>query len=271
MLQRLSEGTMANDRPKLGLSGPQIIGGALAAASAAVAASWLGVAGTVLGAVVVSLVASIGSALYTHSLERSHRVIRESLPVSPILPTRGVAGGEAATAVLPVVATPAADDEGSPESSGQPAARPVGSVSWRTVGVSALASLALAAAVLTGFETFVGKPASSITGAGDDGGTTVSQLVGNGSDSSDQSDPVAPTDTDPTTSEGDSSSSPSGATQHGQPSQTTGGSTSHPHGSTPTTEPTEPSDSTGTPPTDDPSTPNEDGSATTPTAPAPTD
>ncbi len=195
---------MANDRPKLGLSGPQIIGGALAAASAAVAASWLGVAGTVLGAVVVSLVASIGSALYTHSLERSRHVIRESLPVSPILPTRGAAGGaaggEAATAVLPLVATPAADDEGSPESSGQPAARPVGSVSWRTVGVSALASLALAAAVLTGFETFVGKPASSITGAGDGGGTTVSQLVGNGSNSSDQSDPVAPTDTDPTTS-----------------------------------------------------------------------
>ena len=266
---------MANDRPKLGLSGPQIIGGALAAASAAVAASWLGVAGTVLGAVVVSLVASIGSALYTHSLERSRRVIRESLPVSPILPTRGAAGGaaggEAATAVLPVVATPAADDEDPPESNGEPAARPVGSVSWRTVGVSALASLALAAAVLTGFETFVGKPASSITGAGDGGGTTVSQLVGNGSNSSDHSDPVAPTDTDPTTSEGGSSSSPSGATQQGQPSQTTGGSTSDPHGSTPTTEPTEPNDSTGTPPTDDPSTPTEDGSATTPTAPAPTE
>ena len=262
---------MANDRPKLGLSGPQIIGGALAAASAAVAASWLGVAGTVLGAVVVSLVASIGSALYTHSLERSRRVIRESLPVSPILPARGAAGGEAATAVLPVVATPAADDEAPPESSGEPAARPAGSVSWRTVGVSALASLALAAAVLTGFETFVGKPASSIIGAGDGGGTTVSQLVGNDSNSSDQSDPVAPTDADPTTSEGGSSSSPSGATQQGQPSQTTGGSTSDPHGSTPTTEPTEPSDSTGTPPTDDPSTPSEDGSATTPTAPAPTD
>ena len=137
---------MANDRPKLGLSGPQIIGGALAAASAAVAASWLGVAGTVLGAVVVSLVASIGSALYTHSLERSRRAIRESLPVSPILPARAAAGGEAATAVLPVVATPDTHDEAEPESSGEPTARPAGSVSWRTVGVSALASLALAAA-----------------------------------------------------------------------------------------------------------------------------
>ena len=262
---------MANDRPKLGLSAPQIIGGALAAASAAVAASWLGVAGTVLGAVVVSLVASIGSALYTHSLERSRHVIRESLPVSPILPARGAAGGEPATAVLPAVATPA-DDEASPESSGERAARPARSVSWRTVGVSALASLALAAAVLTGFETFVGKPASSITGAGDGGGTTVSQLVGNDSSSSDQSDPVAPpTDADPTTSEGGSSSSPSGVSQQGQPSQTTGGSTSDPHGSTPTTEPTEPSGSTGTPTGDDPSTPSEDGSATTPTAPVPTD
>src|SRR5262249_27727682 len=59
------EGSMANDRSRLELSAPQVLGGALAAASAAVASSWLGVAGTVLGAVVVSLVASVGTALYS--------------------------------------------------------------------------------------------------------------------------------------------------------------------------------------------------------------
>ena len=46
------------------LSVPQLLAGALAAASAAVAASWLGVAGTVLGAVVASVVVSVSSALY---------------------------------------------------------------------------------------------------------------------------------------------------------------------------------------------------------------
>ena len=176
---------MANDRPKLELSGPQIIGGALAAASAAVAASWLGVAGTVLGAVIVSLVASIGSALYTHSLERSSSrdprvAARQSRSGRFADARRGGRRSRDRGAA-------ARRDTGCrrrrpPESSGAARRAPA---SGRSRGapsrVSALASLALAAAVLTGFETFVGKPASSITGAGDDGGTTVSQLVGNGS------------------------------------------------------------------------------------------
>ena len=45
---------------------------ALAAASAAIASSWLGVAGTVISAAVVSVVASIGSVIYTRPIERSH-------------------------------------------------------------------------------------------------------------------------------------------------------------------------------------------------------
>jgi len=258
---------MANDRPRLELSAPQILGGALAAASAAVASSWLGVAGTVLGAVIVSLVVSVGSALYTHSLERSSRVIRETLPVSPILPARtSTARQTAATAVLPAVATPAADDAVVADATTrEPSSRRGGSVSWRTVGVSALASLALAAAVLTGFETFVGKPASSIIGAGNDGGTTVSRLVGD--DSSDSgspqhSDPVAPTDTGTTTPEGGSGTSQGVAAQQGQPSQTP-----DPLGSTdaPAT-PTEPTD-TGSTPTDTGGTPAQAG----PTDATPTD
>ena len=67
--------------PRLELSLPKIVAGALAAASAAVASSWLGVAGTVFGAVVVSVVATVGTALYTHSLERSRYAIQETIPV----------------------------------------------------------------------------------------------------------------------------------------------------------------------------------------------
>ena len=95
---------MSHDRPTIQLSGPQILAGALAAASAAVVSSWMGVAGTVLGAVVVSLVASIGAALYTPSLERSTQKLRETLPVIPVKPVRSAE--ERPTAVLTSVDSP---------------------------------------------------------------------------------------------------------------------------------------------------------------------
>ncbi len=172
---------MSDDRRKLELSPAQILGGALAAASAAVASSWLGLAGTVIGAVVVSLVASIGGAVYTHSLQRSTTVIRQTLPVVPMRSLRsGQAEVSAATAVLPAV-SPTAEPEATPAYTRRPSRR---GVVWRTVAVSAAASLVLAGLALTGFELVVGKSASSLTGAGGGGRTTVVEIVKGSSDSS---------------------------------------------------------------------------------------
>ncbi|MER5425610.1 hypothetical protein [Streptosporangium roseum] len=53
------------------LSVPQIVGGALATMTAAVAASYLGVAGTVIGAAVMSVGSTVGGAVYTHYLKRT--------------------------------------------------------------------------------------------------------------------------------------------------------------------------------------------------------
>lgn len=64
-----------SEKTRMELSAAQVIGGALAAASAATAASVLGVYGTVIGAVVVSVVASVGGALYTHSIRRGKQAI----------------------------------------------------------------------------------------------------------------------------------------------------------------------------------------------------
>ncbi|MFF5206968.1 hypothetical protein [Streptosporangium sp. NPDC000396] len=50
---------------------PQIVGGALATMTAAVAASYLGVAGTVIGAAVMSVGSTVGGAVYTHYLRRT--------------------------------------------------------------------------------------------------------------------------------------------------------------------------------------------------------
>ena len=91
-------GATSQRERRVALSLPQILAGALAAASAAAAASWLGLAGTVLGAVVASIVVPVSTALYSHPIERSSQVIRESLPPRPERagsagePTSGSAG-----------------------------------------------------------------------------------------------------------------------------------------------------------------------------------
>jgi hypothetical protein len=250
---------MANDRAKLELSVPQIIGGALAAASAAVASSWLGVAGTVLGAIIVSLVASIGGAVYSHSLERSSKALRETLPVVPVRPLRATtrsptgSAGSTATAVLPAVGEDSVDHAGP---SREDAEDQTGSadragrrrtdgreIRWRTVAVSAAVSLVLAIVALTGFETLIGRSASSLTG-GDDSGTTLSQLVSHGSSSTTRQQPSTtpggpsstsddqPTTTEPTPT-GSTAPTPTGSTGP-TPAGSPGPTTTGPTGGTPT-------------------------------------
>lgn len=66
---------MSRRGPVLGLSWLQLIAGALAAMTSAWVASYLGVAGTIIGAAVGSLVASIASAVYVNGLDRSTTLI----------------------------------------------------------------------------------------------------------------------------------------------------------------------------------------------------
>ncbi|WP_043634560.1 hypothetical protein [Nonomuraea candida] len=67
---------MGDVQRKFELTGPQIAGSALAALTAAVAASYLGVAGTVIGAALVSACTTVGTAVYTHYLARTGEKVR---------------------------------------------------------------------------------------------------------------------------------------------------------------------------------------------------
>lgn len=68
--------TVTQPRAKLlDLSLTQLIGGSLAAATAAALGSRLGVVGTIAGAAVGSVVTAIAASLYTNSMARAHRVI----------------------------------------------------------------------------------------------------------------------------------------------------------------------------------------------------
>jgi len=68
---------MGDERRRFELSVPQIGGSALAAVTAAVAASYLGVAGTVIGAAVVSVASTVASAVYTHYLKRTGEKVKQ--------------------------------------------------------------------------------------------------------------------------------------------------------------------------------------------------
>ncbi|GAA3656740.1 hypothetical protein GCM10022224_019790 [Nonomuraea antimicrobica] len=74
---------MSGGQRKFELSMPQILGSALAAVTAAVAASYLGVAGTVIGAAVFSVASTVGTAIYTHYLKRTGERVKQHASPAP--------------------------------------------------------------------------------------------------------------------------------------------------------------------------------------------
>jgi hypothetical protein len=67
---------------RLGLSATQLVASGLAAMSATVAASYFGVAGTVIGAALGSVVTVVGNAVYGHWLGRTRSRVRRTLDVA---------------------------------------------------------------------------------------------------------------------------------------------------------------------------------------------
>src|SRR4051812_17170076 len=64
------------DRERVQISGAQVAASAFAAISAAVVCSFFGVAGTILGTAITSLIATTGSAMYSYSLRRTKARLR---------------------------------------------------------------------------------------------------------------------------------------------------------------------------------------------------
>ncbi|MET9505033.1 hypothetical protein ABZY42_25505 [Streptomyces sp. NPDC006622] len=81
-------------RKRIDLSLPQVAGGAVAAVVAARLASYFGVYGTILGAGVVSVVATCGGTVFQHFLSRTGEQFREAAVVRRPGPTRAPAPGE---------------------------------------------------------------------------------------------------------------------------------------------------------------------------------
>lgn len=160
-------------KKKLELSLSQVIGGALAAMTAAALGSTLGVAGTIIGAALASVVAGVAGALYTASLRTGHEKVRTVFRGAP------PAGAPAdATTVLPAVTGteapvwPTAGTEAPVWTAADGPARPRrrSRFSWKyAVGVTA-SVFVLAVLALTGWELVTGQALSGGQG------TTVSQV-----------------------------------------------------------------------------------------------
>ena len=158
-----------SERPRrFDLSPSQIIGGALAAMTAAAIGSRLGAAGTIIGAAAASVVAAVSGALYTASVRHTHEKVKT------IWPARWKVGN--LTTVQLVTDRTEPNAATAPAQQLAPRERPGGSrlllhrLPWRTALIGAVLAFGIAAVAVTGLELISGHALS-----GDDG-TTISQV-----------------------------------------------------------------------------------------------
>ena len=195
------------EQPKVGVSWVQVAGSALAAVSSAVLLSTLGVAGTVIGAAVGSVIATVGTSLYTRTLDVSRqqvaaqaaalrRVTRAHSDLDDAVSamSRGDAtsasriarAGEQLDRAEQVLAAGSAGQQdgalhtlqrdGDEPGPGVPpgASAPqglrqvlVGRLSWKRVAVVAGAVFLVAMVAITAFEMATGRAVSTYTGGSD--------------------------------------------------------------------------------------------------------
>ncbi|MGW4029265.1 hypothetical protein ACWEFL_08065 [Streptomyces sp. NPDC004838] len=177
---------------RLDLSVPQVAGSALAAVAAAVLASRLGVYGTIIGAGVVSVVATCGGSIFQHLFSRTGEQLREAtaparpgfrqVPVSPAAPSPPPPrSGESPTRALP---TAGGGDDGGLGQYGDATTHGTRVRGWKRPLIAAAVVFGVAMGGITGYEL--------LSGSGLDGsrGTTVGSVVRGGGD-----DKPAPSDT----------------------------------------------------------------------------
>jgi hypothetical protein len=135
---------------RIELSATQVIASLLAAVTGAVAASYAGVAGTVIGVAVMSLASTAGAAVYKHYLARSKERLRSAAEViAPLAAFNGVPGHRARRAASGVAKLP--DSPARP--AGERAPGPQAGVAGASAGVAGQAADAGTAANGTGAGT----------------------------------------------------------------------------------------------------------------------
>jgi hypothetical protein len=195
----------APDRIWSGIDIPKTVAATLAAVSAAVVGSFLGVAGTLIGAAIASLIGSVGTEIYDRSLRKGRKKLETLAPAFVKAP--------AAIGTPPVAA---ATEEDSPSHTVPEGARR--QIRWGRVAVIAGALFVLAMGSLTVFELVTGKSVASQLGNSTGAKTTIGGVLDGGGDPASTPTPATsatPTDTAPTTAPTTepSTEAPAGTTQ----------------------------------------------------------
>ncbi|WP_127501768.1 hypothetical protein [Actinoplanes solisilvae] len=232
----------APDRIWSGIDFPKIIAGTLAAVSAAVVGSFLGVAGTLIGAAVASVIGSLGTELYSRFIQRGSNKIKSTFVTEP-----------AAIGTPPVVAArrEVPSDEPVPASTVYAARR---NVRWGRIVAVAGALFVLAMGTLTAYELIAGRTVADAVGHKTSSSTTFGSAFGKKSSKSDSPKPAPSESAEP---------SPSPSEEAPESGAPTTSPTGEPTGApTQTTEPADPQQTGGTEPgapTDEPTGDPTDG------------
>jgi len=215
----------ASDRVWSGIDIPKTIAGALAAVCAAVVGSFLGVAGTLIGAAVASIVGSVGTEIYARSIRKGHKKLETLTP--PFVRAPAAVG-------TPRVAAANRNDSSSHT---VPTRR---EIRWGRVALVAGALFVLAMGTLTTVELITGKSAATMIGGHNTPAkTTFGGLFGSGQQKAKPTPTPTPTPAATPTGTGTATTAPATGTTSPPAADT----------ATPTTEPT-----TQAPATDPPTT-----------------
>ena len=176
------------------LSATQVAAGALAAVSSAVVASFFGLAGTLIGAALASVISTVSAALYSNSLQKTNEKLRRARgQVTGRLSTADETGVASAAPATPATQVLPAhlDPRRAPARRSRPR--------WTRVAVYAAAVFVMAMGIVTGIELIGQKPVSAIVGGTETSRTTTLGELTTASSSSQQQDDDESTPSSPAT------------------------------------------------------------------------
>jgi len=172
--------------PQLDIDWLKTLAGALAAVTTAVLLSTLGAVGTLIGAALGSVAATVGSAVYAQGLARSKHAVLKAQETA--LTKVGIAQAEVRRAARHDGIEQEAHLELADERLGEakeeldvvtPSWRQrLAGLSWGRIGLVTAGTFAAVLLAITAFEGVSGRSVSSITGGSSDQGTTIGGVTG---------------------------------------------------------------------------------------------
>lgn len=209
------------EKEKSGLRIAQILAAALAAVTAALLGSTIGVAGTVVGAGLASIITTVGGELYLRSLHRTREAARKARLV---LATSGMRRrGPLDITEQPTVQLPRPDMDAPPED--EPGR--LRKLRWPLIIGTSVIAFVVALLAIIGFESATGTPVGGGTGP------AIGKIFGGGSGHTDPTNTptsstptTTPTSSTPTTSSAPTTSSTAPSSSSSAPTTTTPPSTS---------------------------------------------